>query len=71
MHVEINKSVINDDAFYFNSADGVAKILKRKSLLFNKNKFIVNNFKKVEQLYNLRVIVEKYEKYFLDILNKK
>ena len=68
---KFNKSVINDDAFYFNSAEEVAKILKRKSLLFNKNKFIDNNCKKVEQLYNWRVIVEKYEKYFLDILNKK
>jgi len=68
---KFNKSVINDDAFYFNSAEDVAEILKRTSLLLNKNKFIDNNCKKVEQLYNWRVIVEKYEKYFLDILSKK
>ena len=66
-----NRSVINDDAFYFSSAYDITKILKRSNLLSDKNKFIANNCKKINQLYSWRVIVGKYEKYFLEILNKK
>ena len=66
-----NKSVINDDAFYFNNAEDITKMLKRNNLSFNKNKFVDSNLKKIDQLYNWPLIVEKYEKYFLEILNKK
>ena len=66
-----NRSVINDDAFYFNSAHDIAKILNRSNLLLNKNKFIDNNSKKIDQSYSWNIIVDKYEKYFLEILNKK
>ena len=66
-----NRSVINDDAFYFNSAYEVTKILDKSNLLLHKNKFIDNNSKKINQLYSWRIIVDKYEEYFLEILNKK
>ena len=66
-----NKSVINDDAFYFNNAEDITKMLKRNNLSFNKNKFVDSNLKKIDQLYTWPLIVEKYEKYFLEILNKK
>ena len=66
-----NRSVINDDAYYFNSAFDITKILKRNNLLLHKNKFIYNNCKKIDQLYSWRIIVDKYEEYFLEILNKK
>ena len=66
-----NRSVINDDAFYFNSEYEVTKILNKSNLLLHKNKFIDNNSKKINQLYSWRIIVDKYEEYFLEILNKK
>ena len=68
---KFNKAVINNDAFYFNTADEITKILQRKNLLFLKSKFIDNNCKKIDQLYNWSIIVDKYEKYFLEILKNK
>ena len=47
------------------------KLLNTNNLLSHKNKFIDNNSKKINQLYSWRIIVDKYEEYFLEILNKK
>ena len=68
---KFNKSVIQDDALYFNNANQLAEKLKKVDLYSLKQDFIKNNLSKVESIYNWPNIVDQYEDYFFRILNKK
>lgn len=64
---EFNSTILEDDAFYFSTADDVAKILTDILHEENKDK-IKNNRAKITELYTWEKIVNDYEQLFLDLL---
>lgn len=68
---EFNKSVIDENAFYFNSSTNLSELLKNKSLEESKEKFVKNNLDKINKVYRWSVVVDQYENYFNRILNHK
>ena len=60
-----NKSVLGDDALFFDNENDIEKILfDFDNLLKNKEKFIKNNLEKIEKKYSWNVIADKYENLF-------
>ena len=68
---QFNKSVINENAYYFNSPNSLAALLKDKELLKNKIEFAKNNLKRVGNVYRWSIVVNQYESYFKRILDNK
>lgn len=68
---QFNKSVINENAYYFNSPNSLAALLQDKELLKNKIEFAKNNLKRIDNVYRWSIVVNKYESYFKRILDNK
>ena len=68
---QFNKSVINNNAFYFDSASKLADLLKDKEIIKNKNAFIKNNLIRIDEVYRWSIVVNQYESYFKRILDNK
>ena len=68
---QFNKSVVNENAFFFNSVDALADLLKDKEIINNKFVFVRNNLNKIDQEYRWSIVVNKYETYFKSILYNK
>ena len=68
---QFNKSVVNQNSFYFNSADVLADLLKDKDILKNKIKFTAKNLIRINEAYRWSIIVNQYESYFKRILDNK
>lgn len=66
-----NRSVLEEDAFYFASAEDIAKILNKQ---INKNEFatfIENNNSKIVNFYSWEHITNTLEKYLIDALSEQ
>jgi len=63
-----NKSILGEDAYYFENSDGVAEVIRKikKAQHFDK---ITNNEEKVRTLYDWVKIVNQYDHYFSSIKN--
>jgi glycosyltransferase involved in cell wall biosynthesis len=61
-----NKSILGNDALYFENADDVAKILTN-DIVNSRTNFIQNNAQKIETLYTWDKIIEDYEKLFVKL----
>ena len=68
---KFNKSVINQNAYYFNSPNTLAALLMDKEIVKNKIEFIKNNLTKVAEIYRWSIVVDQYESYFKRILDNK
>ena len=68
---QFNKSVINENAYYFNSPNSLAALLQDKELLKNKIEFAKNNLKRIDNVYRWSIVVNQYESYFKRILDNK
>ena len=68
---QFNKSVVNKNSYYFNSANALAELLKDKDILKNKIKFAKNNLSKIDNVYRWSIVVNQYESYFKRILDNK
>jgi len=56
-----NKSVLENDAYYFSSKNDISRILDDKEEINEKDDWIANNLKKVHVNYNMDLIVKKYQ----------
>jgi len=65
-----NKSVTENNAFYFSNSDELVCLLKNDALLDHKESFVLNNSKKIDAFYRWEVIINKYEAYFKRILTE-
>lgn len=65
-----NKSILGQDAYYFQSSDDVAKLIKPE-LSTRKQLAKENNIKKIKDLYSWETIINKYEKMFFRLLKDK
>lgn len=64
-----NRTVLGEDAFYFNSPSDVAKILSTT----NKNNHQVkihNNLEKIERLYNWEKVADQYDQFIRSCFNE-
>jgi len=68
---QFNKSVTNNNAFYFDSANKLTDLLKDKEIIQNKKTFIKNNLIRIDEAYRWLIIVNQYESYFKRILDNK
>ena len=68
---QFNKSVVKNNAFYFDNANKLADLLKDKEIIKNKNAFIKNNLIRIKKVYRWSIVVNQYESYFKRILNNK
>ena len=68
---QFNKSVVNSNAFYFDSASTLAELLKDTEIKKNKNIFTKNNLARINEVYRWSIVVNQYESYFKTILDNK
>ena len=67
---EFNKSILEEDAFYFEDKDMVAKLLKT----LDKSKYeskLENNAKKIRETFSWDKIINEYETFFKNIMKKQ
>ena len=64
-------SLINQNAYYFNSAIALTTLLKDKEIVKNKIEFLKNNLKIIDNVYMWSIVVNHYESYFKRILDNK
>ena len=64
-------SLINQNAYYFNSAIALTTLLKDKEIVKNKIEFSKNNLKIIDNVYMWSFVVNHYESYFKRILDNK
>ena len=64
---KFNRSVLEENAFYFSNLEDLVNLFNR-DLNKKRKKFSSNNLDKIERLYRWPVIVKKYESFFKKIL---
>ena len=68
---QFNKSVVNQNAFYFNSPNALAALLNDKEIVKYKIEFARNNLNIIDEVYRWSIIVNQYESCFKRILDNK
>ena len=68
---QFNKSVLYQDAYYFNSPKTLAALLENKEISNNKIEFAQNNLSKIVEVYSWSIVVDQYESFFKRILYNK
>ena len=65
-----NKSVIEDNAFYFSTSEELVYLLEDERLINHKEDYVLNNQKKIDSVYRWSIVVGQYEAYFKRILKE-
>lgn len=65
---QFNRSVLDENAFYFSSIDELSRLFKQ-DLQIKKSAFSLNNLKKIDKVYRWPFVVDQYEAYFEKILS--
>jgi len=60
-----NRSVLNGNGYYFNSAKDVKQLIESVQPTVKEEKMTLNNFMKIKNVYNWPLIIEQYEKFIL------
>ncbi len=68
-----NKSVLKDDALYFNNVDKVAELLNGIEICNDKyrKRFVDNNLRRIKNEYSWDKLVDEHEKYFEWLLSQR
>jgi glycosyltransferase involved in cell wall biosynthesis len=66
---EFNRSVLQEDAFYFNTAEGVLQIINEYKEA-NTAAMVQHNLKKIEEQFNWPAIINSYEEFIIDCYNR-
>ena len=67
---QFNRSVVENNAFYFSNSLELSKLLNNNSILKNKPLYVKNNIEKINKKYRWSVVVDEYEKYLKNILKE-
>ena len=65
---QFNRSVLDENAFYFSSIDELSRLFQQ-DLQIKKSAFSLNNLKKIDKVYRWPFVVDQYEAYFEKILS--
>jgi len=63
---EFNKAIVGLDGFAFKEYESLIEIINTTQK-YNHQDFILNNLNKISTIYNWKIIIDQYEKYFLSI----
>lgn len=68
-----NRSVLGENALYYQSPEDIVNLLNRIDILSNdyRNKFLLDNEKVIREKYSWEKLVDAHEKYFLDLLKNR
>ena len=64
-----NKSILEEDAFYFTSAENVTSFIDSIEK-DNFSTFLINNLNKIKNLYSWKIINDEYRTFFNEIFKK-
>ncbi|MES2131313.1 MAG: DUF1972 domain-containing protein [Bacteroidota bacterium] len=65
---DFNKSILNEDAFYFTTPDDIKKTVESNPVKNQYSGFIKNNCKKIKLIYSWKNIIDQYEQVMLNSL---
>jgi glycosyltransferase involved in cell wall biosynthesis len=68
---EFNHSVLQKDAYYFETANDVEQLIESVNRNEKENQMVHNNFLKIENQYNWPDIIEQYNDFIIDCYNRK
>lgn len=60
-----NKSILEDNAHYFDNSEDITQILNQDSLFINKVDYASSNVKKINEIYSWKIINAAYEHFIL------
>lgn len=60
-----NKSILGENAYYFDNAEDIFNVMNKDSLFAQKGAHAIKNIKKIEDIYNWSIINLAYEEYIL------
>lgn len=60
-----NKSILEENALYFDNSEDIRSMMNNDSLFSQKDNFATKNIKKIEELYSWDIINSAYEDYIL------
>lgn len=63
-----NRSVLKDNAIYYNSPDEVTRILNDEKCFSDKEALIANNIQRISTHYSWERLVDQHEEYFKELL---
>ena len=67
-----NAAVLAENAFYFSTSDDVSNLLSRyQEILKNRTAFVLANQEQVKKVYSWETIIDQYEFFFKQIVEKK
>tara|TARA_B110000093_G_C12907497_1_gene383190 strand:- start:1007 stop:1354 length:348 start_codon:yes stop_codon:yes gene_type:complete len=61
-----NKSILEDNAHYFDNSNDIKEILNQDSLFAKKEIFAMANINKINELYSWEIINSSYENYIIN-----
>lgn len=64
-----NKSILEEDAYYFSSEQQISDLINNK-IKFKENDLLTNNKEKINNFYSWEKIVSDYNSFFIQIRNK-
>lgn len=65
-----NRSVLKDNAIYYNSSDEVTRILNDEKCFSDKEALIANNIQRISTHYSWERLVDQHEEYFKELLRE-
>ena len=64
-----NQSILEKDAYYFTNCEQISDLINTR-IKSKKNIFVINNKKKINELYSWSKIVDDYNSFFHKIFSK-
>jgi glycosyltransferase involved in cell wall biosynthesis len=68
---EFNRSVLQEDAFYFNTAGDVMQLINADGFSLNTTSLLYNNLAKIKKQYNWPAIIDAYEAMMIECHQNK
>jgi hypothetical protein len=68
---EFNHSVLQKDAYYFETANDVEQLIESVNRNEKERQMVQNNFLKIENQYNWPYIIDQYNDFIIDCYVKK
>jgi glycosyltransferase involved in cell wall biosynthesis len=66
-----NKSILASDAFYFNNANDVKKLVETVERKDPEHQMVLNNLQKIQFQFNWEKVIHSYEEFIIDCYQKK
>lgn len=66
-----NRTVLNDNAFYYTSASDITRLLQDADIFRHKQEMTANNLHRIEQEYSWERLIDRHEQYFLRLLAER